>query len=68
VGELGLSGTYQLTRVLTVRGGYNLMWIAGVALAPDQLDFTDLPSSGTALDRGGGIFLHGANVGLEARW
>jgi hypothetical protein len=68
VGELGVALRYQLTRAWALRGGYDLMWIEGVALAPDQLDFTDTPSSGSRLVSGGGVFLHGASVGMEARW
>jgi len=65
VGELGLSAWYQFAEHFAVRGGYNLFWIEGVALAPDQLDFTNTPSSGTALYAGNGVFLHGVNIGLE---
>ena len=68
LGELGLSGTIDLTSNLTLRGGYMLMWIEGVALAPDQLDFTFTPTSGTMLNDDGGVFLHGAHLGMEARW
>jgi hypothetical protein len=68
VGELGLSLTYQLNDRWTLRGGYNVMWLEGVALAPDQLDFSFRADSGTDLNSDGGFFLHGANVGLEACW
>jgi hypothetical protein len=69
VGELGLSALYRLTDVWNLRAGYNVMWIEGLALAPDQLDFNFASSpSGNQLHNGGGMFLHGVNVGLEARW
>ena len=68
IGELGLNGTYRLTECLRIRAGYNFLWVEGLARAMDQLDFTDTPQSGTALVFGKGAFLHGANVGLEARW
>jgi hypothetical protein len=68
IGELGLSGTCRLTKTLYAKAGYNVLWIEGLARAPDQLDFTDTPQSGTALVFGKGAFLHGVNVGLEARW
>jgi hypothetical protein len=68
VGELNLTGIYRLNDTWGLRAGYNLMWIEGVALAPDQLDFSFTAASGTGLDRGGGLFLHGVNLGLEARW
>jgi hypothetical protein len=45
------------------------MWIEGLALAPDQLDFNFAAADGGAqLNAGGGLLLHGANVGVEARW
>ncbi len=59
---------YRLDDVWTLRGGYNLLWIEGVALAPDQLDFTDTPTSGTSLDIDSGVFAHGFSAGLEARF
>ncbi len=68
VGDLNFSGVYQLSNVWGIRAGYNLMWIEGVALAPNQLDFTNTPTSGTQLSTNGGVFLHGVNIGLEARW
>jgi len=68
VGELNLTGIYQLNQTWGLRAGYNLMWIEGVALAPAQTDFTLTSTSGTGLNRGGGLFLHGINLGLEARW
>jgi len=68
VGELTLTGIYRLTDVWNLRAGYNLIWIAGVALAPDQLDFSYTPTSGRQLDSTGTVFLHGVSGGLEARW
>jgi len=68
VGDLNASIVYRLTEVWGIRAGYNLMWIDGLALAADQFDFTNTDVSGTALVTGGGIFMHGANFGLEARW
>lgn len=69
VGELNLSALYRLTDVWNVKAGYNAMWIEGLALAPDQLDFDFAAApSGSQLRNDGGMFLHGVNVGLEARW
>jgi hypothetical protein len=69
VGEVNLSALYRLTDVWNVRAGYNAMWIEGLALAPDQLDFDfATASSGSRLRNGGGMFLHGVSAGLEARW
>jgi Putative beta barrel porin-7 (BBP7) len=66
VGDLNLTAIYQLNSVWGARLGYNLIWIEGVALAPDQLDFSIANESDISTD--GGILLHGVNAGLEARW
>ncbi len=68
IGELGFNATWKFTERLAARAGYQLMWIEGVARAADQLDFTDTQLSGSALVFDQGAFLHGAHVGLEARW
>lgn len=68
VGDLNATLVYRLTPVWGVRFGYNLIWVDGVALAPNQWDFSTNANAGTTLAGGGEVFLHGANVGLEARW
>ena len=68
MGELNLTGIYQINKTWGLRLGYNLMLIEGLALAPDQTDFTFTSTSGTAINTRGGMFLHGINVGVEARW
>jgi hypothetical protein len=67
-GELNATLIRQISDHWFVRGGYNLMWIDGVALAPDQLDFSLTSTSGSDIDTGNTMFLHGINVGIEARW
>lgn len=69
VGEFNLSGLYRLNDVWSLRAGYSVLWVEGVALATDQLDFNFATApSGDQLDRSGGLFFHGANLGLEAGW
>jgi hypothetical protein len=69
VGEINLSAIYRLTDVWNLRAGYEVMYIGGLALAPDQLDFNFATSPwGNQLHNSGGMFLQGMNVGLEARW
>jgi hypothetical protein len=69
VGGANVSALYRLTNVWGLRTGYNVIWIEGLALAPDQLDFNLASASGgSQLHNGGGLFLHGVNTGLEARW
>ena len=49
VGDLNLTAIYQINSVWGARLGYNLIWIEGVALAPDQLDFTNTTTSGSGV-------------------
>ncbi len=64
LGELGLTGVFDLTDRLSLRGGYNLMWIESVALASDQIPATNFTTF-TGIDSSGGVFYHGAIVSLE---
>lgn len=68
IGDINTSIVYRLTDMWGIRVGYNLIWIDGLALAPNQFDFSVTEASGTRLVSGGGVFMHGANLGLEARW
>ncbi len=69
VGDFNLSGLYRLSEIWNLKAGYTVLWIEGLALAPDQLDFDFAASpSGDQLHNGGGLLLHGVNIGLEARW
>ena len=65
LGELGLTGTCQLRDGVALRAGYQVMWLAGVAVAPDQVAVSD-PLAGTAtVDTTGSPFYHGAVISLE---
>jgi hypothetical protein len=68
VGDLTMSAVYRITEVWGIRAGYSLLWLEGLALAPDQFDFSTDTGAGTRLVNSSGIFYHGANLGLEARW
>lgn len=60
VGELGLIGSYCLTDHITLRGGYQMMWVNGVALVTEQV--------GGAFVTTGHVFYHGALAGAEFKW
>lgn len=64
VGEVGVTGTYQLTDSFSLRGGYRTLWVSGVALASEQLAESDF-ASGTGFTDSGDVFYHGAFAGLE---
>ena len=70
VGELQILGTYPLTNRLAVRGGYQLLFVDGVALASDQLNHIGSLAVGVAtadLDRSS-VLYQGALLGLEYVW
>jgi len=69
LGELGVKGKWQIKPTINLVAEYRLMWIDGVALAPDQLLHTPSPfPAGTTvprrLDRST-VFYSGAFIGLE---
>jgi hypothetical protein len=68
VGEFGINYGYRLTDRLTFLAGYNLLFVTGVALAPDQLAATNINTGVGALDTNGSLFYHGLNLGLEYGW
>jgi hypothetical protein len=70
IADANLSGIYRIDRVWGVRFGYNLIWLTGVALAPDQFNWTAStdPATTLGIDNTGSMLLSGANAGLEARW
>ncbi|MCA9247618.1 MAG: hypothetical protein KDA42_10895 [Planctomycetales bacterium] len=68
VGEAALHLAIFLSDRVSLRGGYHVLWADGVALAPNQLDFTDTALSGRAIDMESTLFLHGATGGVEVIW
>jgi hypothetical protein len=68
IGDLNFTLVRHLGDVWAVRAGYNLLWLTNAAVAANQWDFSDTAASGTGLVDSSTVFLHGASVGLEARW
>ena len=67
--EIGIVSTYRLAPSLNLRAGYHVMWLAAIALAPDQ----PVPSleDGQFLGRlsnNQDALYHGPFVGLEYHW
>ncbi|MGD0899995.1 MAG: BBP7 family outer membrane beta-barrel protein [Thermoguttaceae bacterium] len=64
-GEMSITGVYRLGKHLSLRGGYQYLWLAGVARASDQVAVSD-PLAGTAaVSFKGSPSYDGAFVGLE---
>lgn len=68
IGDINVNLSYRINDAWRFRTGYNFLWLTGVALAPNQFDFGATTSAGTGLAGGAGVFLHGANLGLETAW
>ena len=68
IGDININLSYRLNDAWRMRAGYNFIWLTGVALAPNQFDFGATNTAGTGLAGGGGVFLQGANLGLETAW
>jgi hypothetical protein len=65
VGEIGLTGTYRLTNKWGLRSTYEMLWLDGVARAPDQIASSN-PFAGTgSVTSNGALFFCGAFFGLE---
>lgn len=67
VGELGFTGTYCFAKRVSLRSGYRLLWVDGVATASDQLAATDF-FNGTGINSSGDVFYHGAFAGLAVKF
>jgi hypothetical protein len=63
-GEAGLAIVYRINRSFALRGGYELIWLSQVALAPNQSRKTELAAPYAQLDLGS-AFMHGATASLE---
>jgi len=60
VGQCTLASTLQLTPRMSVRSGYTVLWLDGVALAPGQMS-----TVGSALTQGDALYFNGGFVQLQ---
>ena len=65
IGDLGITATYKLRPNCLVRVSYDLLFVAGVALAPDQLDFNLSAPQTDDINRNGTVFAQGVSLGME---
>lgn len=66
-GELALNLTYRLTERLFLRGGYRLLGVGAIALAPDQVAASDLSTGRAAIHLNSTLF-DGGHVGIQYLW
>jgi hypothetical protein len=63
VAEVAALPTYQFSKHCSVYGGYEALWMQGIALAPDQFSAMTGP-----LHAGRNVLYHGARLGMEVRF
>lgn len=69
VAEVGVNVRLRVTEWMTILGGYRFIWLDGLALAPQQVDFNDAPGAGQTFNSQNGNFkLYGPSAGVEFRW
>jgi hypothetical protein len=66
VGDVTISGAYQINRHFALRGGYQLLWLSGVALVTEQAN--SYHASTYRAFSAGDVLFHGAMVGIECGW
>ncbi len=80
--EAGAKIAWRLTENISIRGGYSVLFLDGLALAPDQLNVNRQIFANTVLldrtsvfgrqpgrtDETGSMLIHGFSVGLEIDW
>ena len=65
VGEAGLFGTWNMHPNVALTAGYQVLYVIGLALAPDQMASSSNPGALSSLDTRGSIFYHGPSVGVK---
>jgi len=63
VGELSFNGGYRLTPYLSMIGSWNMMWMTGMVLAPEQFQI-NVPTI-PQIRHDGFVYLQGMTVGFE---
>ncbi|MCS7016174.1 MAG: BBP7 family outer membrane beta-barrel protein [Gemmatales bacterium] len=80
--EAGAKVAWRITNHISIRGGYSVLFLDGLALAPDQLNANRQVFATTVLldrtnvygrqtgrtDETGSMLIHGFSVGLEIDW
>jgi hypothetical protein len=68
IGDINFTGVYAINDHWAVRGGYQLLWLNGVALGSDQYSTNSYVYAFDAGVADGDLFLHGALVSLQFSW
>jgi hypothetical protein len=65
--EVGFTAGYQLRRNLFVRAAYDMMWLNGLVLAPEQVN-GEVGVPADRINRNGLQFMQSLSLGMELDW
>jgi hypothetical protein len=70
IGEANLMTMYQLTHHLSIRGGYQMIWVDGLVLASESLNpnLAELTQGPARLNDNATLVYHGPHVGVVVTW
>lgn len=74
VGEAGVNVLYRISQNVTLKGGYQCLYVSSVALAAENANFAPASTAGIVgvrnptINTGGHVFYHGATGGVEFAW
>jgi hypothetical protein len=68
LGEAGAVVTYALTKRLAFRASAEVIWLTGIALAPEQVTAVNLRTQRDTINTSGATFYYGGGAGLEYRF
>ena len=68
IGEIGLNCRYAICERVELTFGYLLVWVDGLALGAEQLDFTTTDQSGSFLNTDGDVFFDGGYAGVRVNF
>jgi hypothetical protein len=68
LGEVGLRATGNITERISVHGGYQALILTGVALAPNQIDYSRARKDRHDIGQSGVPIYHGVNLGFTVKF
>lgn len=74
LGEAGVNVLYRVNQNITLKGGYQCLYVSSVALAAENANFAPASTAGIVgartptINVGGHVFYHGATGGVEFAW
>ena len=66
IGEAALIGRWHIRQNFSLRASLEVLHLAGVAIAPDQIDF--IPSGSTSIGMNSDLVYLGGAIGVESYW